>query len=129
MQSMSSYSPEKRNKLDTQGNLVDGGILLKHISSQNEDASSAMPEEGIPGENLPPIKNGSTNVPKDSTGGSEELKGYNGRKDRFGTKISRGKKKHRVTFKDQIGKGKVAKVYFVESFKKYNVETTNSTCT
>lgn len=36
-------------------------------------------------------------------------------------------KKRKVTFKDQAGKGKIAKVYIVESYKKYNVETSNYT--
>ena len=39
----------------------------------------------------------------------------------------RGKKKHKVTFKDQVGKGKVSKVFLVESYKKYNIENSNYT--
>lgn len=66
--------------------------------------------------------------PKDSTGGSGQINQENGRKDRYGNKILRGKKKHKVTFKDQVGKGKVAKVHLVESYKKYNVESSTNTC-
>jgi hypothetical protein len=128
-QSMGSMSPEKRQNPEGQVNLLEHGILLHKNGSYNDDKSSAANQEELGLDIVSPgVKNGSTNIPKDSTGGSGEQKGFKGRKDRFGNKISRGRnKKHRVTFKDQIGKGKVAKVYMVESYKKYNVETTNST--
>ena len=127
---MSSESPQVFNKVDEEGNLLEKGILLKPTDSQNGEKSS--PKHSIDNElnnskNLELSKSGSKEVPKDSTGGSGEGKNGKSRKDRFGTKISRGKKKHKVTFKDQVGKGRVAKVYYVESFKKYNVETTSNT--
>lgn len=127
---MSSDSPQIYNKVDEEGNLLEKGILLKPADSQNEDKSSpkmSIDNEADNSKNLELNKSGSKEVPKDSTGGSGENKNGASRKDRYGTKISRGKKKHKVTFKDQVGKGRVAKVYYVESFKKYNVETTSNT--
>jgi hypothetical protein len=124
-------SPTLQNKMDSEGNLLESGILLHPLDDDDDDRVHVLPS----------IDNGTTDIktnsinksnakdaPKDSTGGSGEDKNGKTRKDRFGTKISRGKKKHKVTFKDQVGKGRVAKVYFVESFKKYNVEQTSHTC-
>ncbi|CAI2378497.1 unnamed protein product [Moneuplotes crassus] len=44
------------------------------------------------------------------------------RYDRYGTVIQRSKDRspHKVSFKDQVGEGKVATVIRVESYKKYN---------
>ena len=92
--------------------------LSEILSNNNELKDSNNTEEH---------KNTSQVLPKDSTGGSGQNNTENGRTDRFGVKIQKGRKKHKVTFKDQIGKGKVAKVHMVESYKKYNVESSTNT--
>ena len=119
-----------RTKVDADGNLIENGILLKPTEDLPEEIDSALIPAEDNSKEVGPIgvaKQPAKDAPKDSTGGSGENKQAKGRRDMFGTKISRGKKKHKVTFKDQVGKGKVAKVYMVESYKKYNVETTTST--
>lgn len=120
----SSESPDAKNHMDSQGNLLDGGILLKPLAMGMDDLSSNVRSDQED-DDLKTRKIVKT-PPKDSTGGSGQQNLLKTRKDRFGNKISRGKK-HKVTFKDQVGKGKVAKVFLVESYKKYNVESTNST--
>jgi hypothetical protein len=49
------------------------------------------------------------------------------RTDRSGTVISRHTKSYRITFADNVtnDKEKIADVYFVESYKKYNLENTH----
>ena len=121
-------SPLTKNHLDSKGNLLDGGILLKStVKLEERTPSFQLNDVDMKSKTSDAQKSTGKEVPKDSTGGSGENKNSNIRKDRFGIKITRGKKKHKVTFRDQVGKGKVAKVHYVESFKKYNVETTNST--
>lgn len=117
---------------DSPANLNDKELKLRKPLSFNPD------NEGLPEIPLSKIEvkdskdsnlqNLTARGPKDSTGGSGQNSQEGGRKDRYGNKILRGKKKHKVTFKDQVGKGKVAKVHFVESYKKYNVESTTNTC-
>ena len=120
----SGESPNIKNHLDSQGNLLESGILLKPMPSAADDQSSNIRSEN--GEEDSKIRQNNKTPPKDSTGGSGQQNLSKTRKDRFGNKISRGKKQ-KVTFKDQVGKGKVAKVFLVESYKKYNVESTNHT--
>ena len=52
------------------------------------------------------------------------LKNVNIRKDRIGTLILKGKKKHLVTFNDQIG-DVLIDIKYIESYKKYNVRSKN----
>lgn len=113
------------NRMSSVGNLPDINLLPKFRTSlQADERLSELPSNDNERKDSEEQKiNGG---PKDSTGGSGENKNKV-RKDRFGTRISRGQK-HKVTFKDQVGKGKVAKVYYVESYKKYNVETSTNTC-
>ena len=55
-------------------------------------------------------------------------RGESERTDRNGNKIEKGVKSHRITFKDNLqeDEGKIADVYIVESYKKYNQENTYS---
>ena len=44
------------------------------------------------------------------------------RKDRFGNEIRIGKKKHSISFRDQVEKGSnLAEIIEVESYKRYNL--------
>jgi hypothetical protein len=124
----STTNPDFKNKLDTQGNIVDGGILLKPSVFDGDGKLSLYKSDGEDNDANNKLTNKSTSKdpPKDSTGGSGQQPQISLRKDRYGVKITRAKK-HKVTFKDQVGKGKVAKVYLVECYKKFNVESTNTT--
>ena len=53
-----------------------------------------------------------------------------GRRDRFGTRIEKEQKRHRITFRDNVNAGKLADVHEVESYRQYNVlvETTTTGC-
>ncbi len=57
--------------------------------------------------------------------------GKEARKDRFGTRIDKDKKKHRISFRDNVNAGRLADVHEVESYRQYNVlvDTTTTGCT
>ena len=94
-----------RDGADSPFNMNDSGVLLmKPLSNiPLEERLSEIPDNELKdSKDSEEQKNTSQVAPKDSTGGSGQNNLENLRKDRFGNKIQRGKKKHKVTFKDQV---------------------------
>ncbi len=135
---------------DSKGTLIienRKGILLnsspkrKHHHSHkgkgnNREGSSQNRKEGIysnSGSNHGSISNLQINSkvdsPRGSKGGGDSMCSptYGHRRiDAYGVKITRGRKRHCISFRDQIEGKPLSEVKLVESYKKYNADTSSS---
>lgn len=104
---------------------------ISQLSYRQEDErlSRSLDQNEIRALNSELIEHSELRVPKQSILKGSRNQRAQTRLDRNGTVIDRKQKRYKISFADNVtnDKAKLADVYFVESYKRYNAENTHGT--